>query len=99
MCFHIHLFDFFKKKNILGDDDGSTSSMPGLIQRHILDIDDGADGADADKMLVFVDSMDIFIGEPARDDDDDGSTSPMPWYSRKATPPIVIVVEEAPSWN
>jgi hypothetical protein len=104
MRFRIPFFDFFfKKKNILGDDDGSTSpmswyshkshfsvciddrdaivvesltcndddgltsSMPGLLKRHILDIDDDDDDDDDDdadddnKMLCTVDAIDFFM--------------------------------------
>jgi hypothetical protein len=59
-----NVFDFFlKKKNTVGDDgddDGSTSYMPDLVDRHILDIDDDY----ANDCVVFVDATD-FLNERA----------------------------------
>jgi hypothetical protein len=85
MCFlHIPFSNFFKKKDIVGDDDESTSSMPGLHEFHFsarmigVNISPRQDPHSFDT-LVFTDDdgvddvvVDLLSCDDDDDDDDDG---------------------------
>jgi hypothetical protein len=85
MCFYFPCFDtFFKKEDIVGDDDGSTSSMPDLHESHFsarmigVNISPGQDPHSFDT-LVYTDGgggddvvVDLLSCDDGDDDDDDG---------------------------
>jgi hypothetical protein len=83
MCFYFPCLDtFFKKKDIVGDDDGSTSSMPGLHEFHFsarmigVNISPGQDPHSFDTFVSTDDDGgdDVVVDllSCGDDDDDDG---------------------------
>jgi hypothetical protein len=99
MCFYFPCFDtFFKKKDIVGDDDGSTSSMPDLHESHFsartigVNISPGQDPHSFDT-LVYTDGgggdnvvVDLLSCDDD-DDDDDGDEEEEGFFFNKPRPP------------
>jgi hypothetical protein len=99
MCFlHIHFSNFFKKKDIVGDDDESTSSMPGQHEFHFsarmigVNISPRQDPHSFDT-LVFTDDDGVddvvvdFLSCDDDDDDDDEDEEEVGFVFYKPRPP------------
>jgi hypothetical protein len=96
MCFYFPCLDtFFRKKDIVGDDDGSTSSMPGLHEFHFsarmigVNISPGQDPHSFDTFVSTDDDGgdDVVVDLLSCGDDDDDGDEDVGFVFYKPQPP------------